>query len=640
MEQIVIKYTAEQFIESTEPYDYLVSIENGIERDREIAAYKKFALKNCDISASTFKAELKEAYDRLNKVEKPDTAPEKSEWTKFTGQEMALRCPGYYCNDSGVWKDSSFGPVRILMHPIMPTARLTDYETHEHKTAVSFRVGKEWHTQIVSRDVLSSRAAFTRQMSLADAFVTSENVAGVITFLADVESANIDLLPTAHSTGRMGWHDGRFLPYEKNLIFDGDLRFRNAYDSISSAGDRDAWFDLVGQVRRGASVPERCALAAGFASVVLQPIKGMPFCLHLWSDLSSTGKTVALMLAASIWGDPRIGKYCQTLNATNVGVEMLGGFYNSLPLCLDELCTRDNKQNAEDLVYEYCSNAGRVRGSRNGGLQRQMSWCNCMITTGETPILTEDSRAGAENRTIEIEVDRKLFGGHAKQAVRVLQENYGFAGPLFVQAVQQPGAVDMLKKFCDEYERKLEDEGITEKQSKAMAVILAADRFAALKVFDDTYNLRVEDVARYLKREDEVDTNVRAYDALMGAIVSNNRCFEPRDERTSLPLFGKIDDSGNGHVTACIIRAKLGALLTDRDKGTRYNEKSFLKWARRVGVLELDNRGYPTRLVRLSELGGVPTRCICIRMNALDAEKKSAPDGFSQVELSAEDIPF
>ena len=646
MEDVVVKYAPDDFMQTTKPYDYLASIGNPMERDREIAAYRKFATKECGISAATFKQAMKEA---IAKAEGARVSADAGavHMTEFTGQEMALRCPGYYCNDSGIWKESAYGPVRVLMHPMMPVARLSDYETHEHKTAIAFKVGNVWSTQIVSRDVLSSRAAFTRQMSLADAFVTSENCAGVITYLADVESANIDLLPTAHSTGSMGWHNGKFLPFERDLLFDGDARFRAAYDSITTHGDERKWYTLAGELRKNAAcVPERCMLAAGFASVALQPLQGMTFCLHLWSDQSSTGKTVALKLAASVWGNPDIGKFAQTLNATNVGVEMLGGFYNNLPLCLDELCTRDNRQKAEDLVYEYCSNAGRVRGNRYGGIQRQQHWCNCMITTGETPILTEDSRAGAENRVLELEVEHKLFEGRAKEVVKVLQANYGFAGRKFVEVLQRDGKVDEMRRYCEQYEQELEAVGVTEKQSKAMSVILGTDLMLSKYVFGDSAdNLRVKDVVRYLKSETDVDTNLRAYEALLGSIASNIKNFEPRDERTSLPLWGKIETRKDGTVYACIIRSKLGAVLSDRDKGTRFNERSFLKWAKREGFIECSANGHPTRPVRLEEVGSVPTRCVCVRMAY--GENRAAEDGenagqteYEKVEMKEGELPF
>lgn len=648
MEDVVIKFTMEQFLQTTEPYDYLVSIDNPMERDRETAAYKKFALKNCDISAVTFKNAMKEAYAK-NRAEKNDNSPREAQFTEFTGQKFPLRCPGYYCNDSGVWKESIYGPTRVLMHPIMPVARIVDYETHEHKTAVAFRVGNQWNTQIVSRDVLSTRVAFTKQMSLADAFVTSENCAGVISFLADVESANIDKLPVMHSASRLGWHGNKFLPFESDLIFDGDIKFKAAFDSIAECGSKKAWFDFALKVRSNNWIIERCMLAASFASVLIEPLKALPFFVHCWADGSGTGKTVSMMLGGSVWGNPRIGKFCQGLNITNVGVEMMAGFLGSLPLCMDELCTKDKRDKSKEIeamVYNYCLNTGRIRGSRNGGIQRIQSWCNCALTTGEMPIVSDDSRAGAANRVIEVEcTDEKLFGGNAKPVSAFLSENYGFAGKMFVELIQKDGAIAEIKNYVKEYEEELKKTGATDKQYNSMAIILAADKFATEHMFKDGRNLTCDDVSRFLKKESDVDTNRKAYEALMGRIIANNKRFEPRDDRTSGDLLGCFEKDKEGNVYACIIRSEFGKLLYNAESDTQYNVASFLKWAKRMKVITLSSKGEPTIVKRIYDRINVTTRCVCIRMNAFDVPenepaKIDPQTGFVQVDLPDEERPW
>lgn len=52
--------------------------------------------------------------------------------------------------------------------------------------------------------------------------------------------------------------------------------------------------------------------------------------MHLWGK-SGTGKTVALIIAMSIWGNPAIGHLVKNLNSTNVGLERLSAFLNNLP---------------------------------------------------------------------------------------------------------------------------------------------------------------------------------------------------------------------------------------------------------------------------------------------------------------------
>ena len=80
----------------------------------------------------------------------------------------------------------------------------------------------------------------------------------------------------------------------------------------------------------------RLFLAASFASVILEPCGLLPFFLHAWGG-TEVGKTVGLMIAASVWASPKIGDYIGTFNSTAVGQEMQAGFLNSLPMCIDEL---------------------------------------------------------------------------------------------------------------------------------------------------------------------------------------------------------------------------------------------------------------------------------------------------------------
>ena len=73
------------------------------------------------------------------------------------------------------------------------------------------------------------------------------------------------------------------------------------------------------KVRSGNVFP-RLILAASFASVLVKPLGGLPFFLHIWGG-TEVGKTVGLMLAASVWANPEVGRYIHTFNSTSVGRE-------------------------------------------------------------------------------------------------------------------------------------------------------------------------------------------------------------------------------------------------------------------------------------------------------------------------------
>lgn len=637
----VVRFTEEQFLHTTEPYDYLVQIESATERDHEVTVYKKFALKNCGISAGTFKDELRKAELRLAGGKTRTVAVT---MTEFPEQPIKLCCPGYLCNETGIWVNAGlYGPVCVCPQPVMPIRRITNYDTGERKMEIAFRDKGKWQTMIVPRSVLAASNRIVQPLSERGVFVDSESAKALVTYFTRMDAANSDILPETHSATRLGWiNQDKFLPYEDSLICDGALEYQQMYQSIHEHGDMQKWFELAGEVRRGQSLAARVALAASFASVLIKPLRKLPFFVHIWSDVSGTGKTVGVMLATSVWANPEEGAYWKNMNTTNVGIEATSGFLGSLPLCLDELCMKDGKGgykgNLEEMVYQFCEGVGRTRGSRDGGLQRQKQWNCCAITTGETPLIKSTARAGAVNRVLEIDHDAPLFTDFAR-AADTMRDNYGFAGRMFVEALQQDGALDSVRKWQSDYFRDIVNSGrTTEKQAMVASIILAADRFAALKVFDDVYNLRVDDILPMTKTLDEVDTNKRAYDWLMSTIQSSKYLFEPGlDEKYIRDSLGKLDETSEEHTVACIHSAKFDELMIKAG----YDPNAFKKWAKRRGLLKCAKNGEPTRAVRMNGIKEV-ARCVCVRMNALEdyEEHEGEHGGFTQVDLKKEEIPF
>lgn len=73
------------------------------------------------------------------------------------------------------------------------------------------------------------------------------------------------------------------------------------------------------------------------------------------------------MVAASVWGNPNAGKYVQTHNATQVGMERTAAFLNHLPYCLDELqLAKDGRGHSKLDIYQLAEGTGRTRGNKNG----------------------------------------------------------------------------------------------------------------------------------------------------------------------------------------------------------------------------------------------------------------------------------
>ena len=120
----------------------------------------------------------------------------------------------------------------------------------------------------------------------------------------------------------------------------------------------------------------RFIMATSFASILIEKLNINSFIVHLWG-ISGNGKTVTLMIAMSIWGNPGIGHLVKNLNSTSVGFERLSTFLYNIPFAGDELQTIKNKWDSFDNLIMYLTEGiDRGRGQQFGGIETLNTW-NC-----------------------------------------------------------------------------------------------------------------------------------------------------------------------------------------------------------------------------------------------------------------------
>ena len=522
--------------------------------------------------------------------------------TCFDGQPEELYCGEYTCDDSGItYLDYAGREVIVCRHPILPVQRLINIDTGEVKLEIAFKRGFRWQFKVFDKGTLASANKIV-ELSKYGIAVDSENAREIVKYLNFLESENYDKIPETNSVGRLGWiSDYGFSPYVEELKYDGDLSYKHMFDSVQPFGDYEEWLQLAKRIRSTGHI-SKIILAASFASVLVEPLGGLPFFTHVWGG-TEAGKTVGLMLAASVWANPALGTYIHTFNSTYVGQEMMAGFCNSLPLCLDELqCIKDRKD-FDRLIYMLTEGIGKGRGAKAGGLQRIQTWKNCIMTTGEQPITTGASGGGAVNRIIEIDCkDEKLFADPQTVADTV-RRNYGHAGRLFVDKLSED--TDTAKTAYKRFYGLLQQGSSTEKQAMAGAMILTADYLTDLWIFQDGNTIKIEDIRQYLTDKSDVDANARALDWLMDFAASNQQRFDPEDDHGE--TWGVIRD---GYI--CIIKS-----VFDREMMNEgFNPSSFVSWAKRQGLLDSE----AGRITKKKLIGNMHPRCICIKQDAVVCE--------------------
>ena len=592
-------YTRDDYLTTTKPFEYLYAHKDNKFELKQLLGVMSAQAQSVGIRnlAALFKAYMETV---------SGTTTPGFNRTDFTGQELELDCGSWNASDTGIYGTDKLGfEVVACYHPIMPVQRLVNVDTKVHKVMLAYRLGRRWETVIEDRSVVSdSRSVIS--LSKYGIMVNSETSKALVRYLADVEQLNYDLIPEVSSVGRLGWIDGYgFSPYEENLVFDGEETFRTRFESIQEKGSRQAWLDCVRAVRAGktpGNVVARIVLAASFASVLVKPCNCLPFFVHLWGG-SETGKSLSLVLAASVWANPEIGVYIQTFNATEVGKELGAAFCNSFPLIIDELqLVKDNRKDFDKMIYQLSEGVGRTRGQKQGGLQKTPTWRNCIITTGEFPIISANSGEGAVNRTIEVDChDTKLFD-EPKRTATSLYANYGFAGREFVEHLMEDSVVERVQKLQEALQDALKTGDTMDKQTASAALILAADRLSEEWIFQDGALLQPEDIRPYLVSKETVNQNARALQYLYDFININQARFTPESDTHQGEIWGDLDDD-----YAYIIRSKFDQILQDEG----YNASAFLGWAKNHGNIVCGKDGRPTIVKRIN---GRPCRLVCLKL--------------------------
>ncbi len=535
--------------------------------------------------------------------------------TRFDGQTLELDAGEWDCDDQGIITRSGPFEVCACVHPIMPIERLVNIDTGVEKLKIAFRKGRTWRTIIADKRTLASAQAIINLADMGIA-VNSENAKYLVKYLHDIENLNYDLIPEYNSVSRLGWIDSAgFSPYVEKLVFDGEATFKTYFEAVSAKGSRDEWMKIAKGVRSG-GITGRLVLASAFASTLVKPFGALPFFVHLWGG-TEVGKTVGLMLAASVWANPEVGRYIHTFNSTAVGREKSAGFVNSMPLILDELqVAHGDKQTRFDKdIYALSEGVGRTRGTRTGGVERTTTWANCIITNGEDPITSSLSGGGAVNRILEIECQDRLFDD-ARHIADTVRKNYGFAGKEFVEKLQEDGQIDRAIALYKSLYTIISDMDTTEKQSMAASIVLTADVLVTEWIFQDGRALAPEDIKDYLRTKDSVSVNERGYEFARQWVVQN--AHRLCGTSTEQEVWGKIEGS-----TAYVIRSKFNQAVNDAG----YNPQALLSWMKQRDLIE--TRGRAT--TKNKRINNIATECVAIKMAGEESE-----DGQIQLPFDAD----
>lgn len=588
--------------------------------------------KRQELESRAAELHIKTAFNKLYSSYKKDTKKElavvehENYVLQFNNQPELLSGIWRTSEDGGIWTLGEKGRIYACSHPIYPAAILVNIETHICKVNLMFKVRGKWNSVLIDRKVIASKNTI---VSLANngIRVTSENAGALVQFLSDIEALNEDNIPELMSTSRLGWVNGSFMPYERSVIFDNEDNLRTLFEAIHKEGSYKTWLECVCNERKNKRIELLIYIAASFASVLVEPLGTLPFVVDLWGG-TGKGKTVALMIACSIWADPNEGEYITDAKSTQNSIEIRLGALNSLPMIIDDMAQIKNRMDDfASLIYMLCSGSSKGRATKEGGIKKTYSWKNCSLTNAEHSLISETMQGGAVNRVIDVECANKDIFQNAHEVADTIRHNFGYAGEEFIEKIKDIPEEELqgiYKKYYEFLVKEAEMAGAEKEQKQLipMATILTADELSEKFVFKDGIRLDLRECLDLLKNKNDVSEGIRTYNFLIETVGSNSYRFEEPDG--DLPERFERWGKYIGSDKVAIISRHFDRIITEANS----QPKAFLSWAKSVGIIDMDNRGTPKKNV---DFDGQKLRCVVIQ------REWGMDDDF---EEAGEDIPF
>lgn len=236
------------------------------------------------------------------------------------------------------------------------------------------------------------------------------------------------------------------------------------------------------------------AVSCAFASMLLHPASMESGGLHLVGE-SSSGKTTALRVAASVFGAP---DYLNRWRATTNGLEALATLRSDTLLILDELAQVDAKE-AGEIAYMLANGSGKTRASKNGAARSRYEWRLLFLSAGEIGLSQhmqeagKKAKAGQILRLVDIPADAGVGLGifemlhhfesgtaFSKALLEATEKYYGTPAIAFLENLIQPHNFDALPLLIKQCHQSFIKENVPTNASGQVNRV--AERFALIAV--------------------------------------------------------------------------------------------------------------------------------------------------------------
>ena len=358
------------------------------------------------------------------------------------------------------------------------------------------------HTQALSMELFQSDGVELRKALAYQGVIIAPNSRARNLLQSYLMSYQTD--KRALCVDRVGWQDNVFvLPNERIGRHENDdlivYQTTRVGDNVyQSKGTLQQWQKNISapvSTHSGLVV----ALSSAFAGQLLAPLDQQTGIGVHFKGSSSKGKTTALHVGCSVWGEP--SQYCETWKATGNSLEHTAYLHNDGFLALDEIGEINNPKELGNIVYMLANGKGKGRMTKQITAKPSYKWKIVFLSTGEKnlkEIMQENgqkTKLGQEIRLIDIDIDQSEYGlfdqvdfadSAAEQSRLLMQrssQSYGVAGVAWLKylTTDKSKVVSDAKKLLEQYNLELTEkhtQGHISRVANALALIAVAGELA------------------------------------------------------------------------------------------------------------------------------------------------------------------
>lgn len=360
-----------------------------------------------------------------------------------TSTEWELISP-YPMHITGVYKDAVSGKTTFRLAIKYP---MVGWQEEDHDVAVVASIGKEFSTFLLHRQVFSIKGVGQQ-----------EKLRG---YLMDYLTMVQQQAPTGVDFIAFGWQDdGSFLCGEKIInspTGNTDRRLRGPAaryaEIIKPHGDRDVWISAMDMLNEPGTQTLRSSIVLALSGLLGKVSGNASLVVSIYSTETTTGKSLAMMAANSLIGNPR--DLFMTKLDTNNALFKIRGVLNNLPCTIDELTTASDEDVA-DLAYNLSQGREKISMSKDRELREPVKWDGPTLITTNFSIHQKFDNVQTSNdplraRTLELHHHDRTFiqtdatgSSNGYRFFDLIAKNNGWAYPELVEAVVSYGGPEVI----------------------------------------------------------------------------------------------------------------------------------------------------------------------------------------------------